>query len=155
MNGNYFLLPNRIFDEGLTPMEFVVYSFLTSKDDAKGKSFYSVPNIAKYCGMCENSCRKAIRGLTEKGYIDVSERYFAHSRQSNLYTVHKIWTISGSANADKQLKAILTRKEKEHESNQGKTKNALCGVCGGENKHMKEITKSNLCVVVSVVNTLL
>lgn len=25
--GNFFLLPNRIFDEGLTPMEFVVYSF--------------------------------------------------------------------------------------------------------------------------------
>ena len=89
-NGNFFLLTNKIFDEGLTPMEFVVYSFLTSRGDAKGKSFYSVPNIAKCCGMCENSCRKAIRGLTEKGYVDVSERYFANSRQSNLYTVHKI-----------------------------------------------------------------
>ena len=89
-NGNFFLLPNKIFDEGLTPMEFVVYSFLTSRGDAKGKSYYSVPNIAKYCGMCENSCRKAIRGLTEKGYVDVSERYFANSRQSNLYTLHKI-----------------------------------------------------------------
>lgn len=88
--GNFFLLPNKIFDEGLTPMEFVVYSFLTSRGDAKGMSYYSVPNIAKYCGMCENSCRKAIRGLSEKGYVDVSERYFAHSRQSNLYTVHKI-----------------------------------------------------------------
>ena len=88
--GNFFLLPNKIFDEGLTPMEFVVYSFLTSIGDAKGMSYYSVPNIAKYCGMCENSCRKAIKGLNEKGDIDVSERYFAHSRQSNLYTVHKI-----------------------------------------------------------------
>lgn len=69
--GNFFLLPNKIFDEGLTPMEFVVYSFLTSRGDAKGMSYYSVPNIAKYCSMCENSCRKAIRGLTEKGYVDV------------------------------------------------------------------------------------
>ena len=90
MNGNYFLLPNRIFDEGLTPMEFVVYSFLTSRGDAKGMSYYSVPNIAKYCGMCENSCRKAIRSLSEKGLINVSERYFDNARQSNLYTVHKI-----------------------------------------------------------------
>ncbi len=90
MNGNYFLLPNSIFDEGLTPMEFTVYGFLTSRGDAKGQSFYSVPNIAKACGMCENSCRKAIRNLSEKGLIDVSERYFDNARQSNLYTVLKL-----------------------------------------------------------------
>ena len=88
--GNFFLLPNRIFDEGLTPMEFMVYGFLTSRGDAKGQSFYSVPNIAKACGMCENSCRKAIKGLTEKGYVYVSQRYFFFFFQSNLYTVHKI-----------------------------------------------------------------
>ena len=88
--GNFFLLPNKIFEEGLTPMEFTVYGFLTSRGDAKGQSFYSVPNISKACGMCENSCRKAIRGLTEKGYVDVSQRYFESARQSNLYTVHKI-----------------------------------------------------------------
>ena len=89
-NGNFFLLPNKIFDEGLTPMEFVVYSFLTSRGDAKGMSYCSVSNIAKYCGMCENSCRKAIRGLSEKGLINVSERYFDNARQSNLYTVLKL-----------------------------------------------------------------
>ena len=88
--GNFFLLPNKIFDEILTPMEFVVYSFLTSRGDAKGMSYYSVPNIAKYCGMCENSCRKAIRSLSEKGLINVSERYFDNARQSNLYTVLKL-----------------------------------------------------------------
>lgn len=88
--GNFFLLPNKIFDESLTPMEFVVYSFLTSRGDAKGMSYYSVPNIAKYCGMCENSCRKAIRNLSEKGLIVVSERYFDNARQSNLYTVLKL-----------------------------------------------------------------
>lgn len=44
---------------------------------------------------------------------------------------------------------------KEHKSNQDKTKNALLGVCGGENRHMKEMTESNLCVVVSAQNTLL
>ena len=88
--GNFFLLPNKILEEGLTPMEFRVYGFLTSRGDAKGQSFYSVPNISKACGMCENSCRKAIRGLIEKGYVDVSQRYFETARQSNLYTVPKI-----------------------------------------------------------------
>lgn len=34
---NFFLLPNSIFDEGLTPMEFTVYGFLTSRGDAKGQ----------------------------------------------------------------------------------------------------------------------
>lgn len=110
--GNFFLLPNKIFDEGLTPMEFVVYSFLTSRGDAKGMSYYSIPNIAKYCGMCENSCRKAIRGLEEKGYVDVSQRYFENARQSNMYTVRKIWTTAGSANGDEQLKGFEVKKQK-------------------------------------------
>lgn len=88
--GNFFLLPNSIFDEDLTPMEFTVYGFLTSRGDAKGQSFYSVPNIAKACGMCENSSRKAIRSLSEKGLIDVSERYIDNARQSNLYTALKL-----------------------------------------------------------------
>ena len=110
--GNFFLLPNKIFDESLTPMEFVVYSFLTSRGDAKGQSFYSVPNISKACGMCENSCRKAIKGLTEKGYVDVSERYIDNTRQSNLYTVLKLWTTPGSANGDKQLKSPSDEKRK-------------------------------------------
>ncbi len=35
INGNYFTLPNKIFDEDLTPNEFVVYSFLTKAKDKK------------------------------------------------------------------------------------------------------------------------
>lgn len=56
-----------------------------------------------------------------------------------------------------RLESLLTiiQKEKEHKSNQDKTKNALLGVCGGENEQMKAITESNLCVVVSAQNTLL
>lgn len=47
MNGNYFLLPNRIFDEGLTPMEFTVYGFLTSRGDAKGQVFIPYRTLRK------------------------------------------------------------------------------------------------------------
>lgn len=102
MNRNYFLLPNKIFDEGLTPTEFVVLSFLVSRKDKRGQSYYSVPNIAKKCGMCENTCRKAIKNLADNGYVDVAERYFDNARQSNIYTVHKLWTGSGSRDTDKQ-----------------------------------------------------
>lgn len=90
INGNYFTLPNKIFDEGLTPNEFVVYSFLTKAKDKKNQSYWSVPNIAHYCGICENSCRKAIKSLTDKGYVDVTKRYLDNAQQSNIYTVRKI-----------------------------------------------------------------
>ena len=90
MNGQYFLLPNNIFDEGLTPNEFIVYSFLTKSKNKSGQSFWSVSRMAHYCGMCENSCRKAIKSLTEKGYVNVLERYIDNARQSNVYTVLKI-----------------------------------------------------------------
>lgn len=90
INGNYFLLPNTIFDEELTPMEFVVYSFFISRKDKRGQSYYSIPLIAEYCGICENSCRKVIKDLVNKGLVDVSERYMGNAQQSNIYTVHKI-----------------------------------------------------------------
>lgn len=90
INGNYFTLPNKIFDEGFTPNEFVVYSFLTKAKNKNGQSYWSVPNIAHYCGICENSCRKAIKSLTDKGYIDVTKRYLDNAQQSNIYTVRKI-----------------------------------------------------------------
>lgn len=38
MNGNYFLLPNKIFDEGLTPMEFMETKKQFNKTD--GVQFY-------------------------------------------------------------------------------------------------------------------
>lgn len=90
INGNYFTLPNKIFEEGLTPNEFVVYSFLTKSKDKKNQSYWSVPHMARYCGICENSCRKAIKSLTDKGYVDVTKRYLDNAQQSNIYTVCKI-----------------------------------------------------------------
>lgn len=90
MNGNYFTLPNKIFDEGLTPMEFVVYSFLIRAKDKRGQSYYSVPNIAKTCGIGETSCRKVLNNLQDKGYINISKRFLDNMLLSNLYTVNKI-----------------------------------------------------------------
>ena len=90
INGNFFTLPNKIFDEGLTPNEFVVYSFLTKAKDKKNQSYWSVPNMAHYCGICNTTCRKALSSLKEKGYIDISERYLDNVQQSNIYTVNKI-----------------------------------------------------------------
>ncbi|MDE5985057.1 MAG: helix-turn-helix domain-containing protein [Eubacterium sp.] len=83
-------MPNKIFDEGLTPNEFVVYSFLTKAKDKRNQSYWSVPHMAHYCGICDTTCRKALSSLKEKGYIEISERYQDNVQQSNIYTVNRI-----------------------------------------------------------------
>ena len=89
-NGHYFLLPNRIFDEQLSPNEFIVYSFLVRAKDSAGQSFWSVPMIAKSCSMCASTCRKVLHSLESSGYITISKRFNGGEQQSNLYTVNKI-----------------------------------------------------------------
>ena len=89
-NGQYFLLPNRIFDERLSPNEFIVYSFLVRAKDSAGQSFWSVPMIAKSCSMCASTCRKVLRSLESGGYITISKRFIGGEQKSNLYTVNKI-----------------------------------------------------------------
>ena len=90
INGNFFTLPNKIFDEGLTPNEFVVYSFLVKAKDKQNKSYWSVPNIARYCGICDATCRKTLYALQDKGYVNISKRFLNNAQQTNVYTVNKI-----------------------------------------------------------------
>ena len=89
-NGQFFLLPNRIFDEQLSPNEFIVYSFLVRAKDSAGQSFWSVPMIAKNCSMCASTCRKVLHSLESGGYITISKRFIGGEQKSNLYTVNKI-----------------------------------------------------------------
>ena len=89
-SGQFFLLPNRIFDERLSPNEFIVYSFLVRAKDSAGQSFWSVPMIAKSCSVCASACRKVLHSLESGGYITISKRFIGGEQKSNLYTVNKI-----------------------------------------------------------------
>ena len=89
-SGQFFLLPNRIFDERLSPNKFIVYSFLVRAKDSAGQSFWSVPMIAKRCSMCASTCRKVLHSLESGGYITISKRFIGGEQKSNLYTVNKI-----------------------------------------------------------------
>ena len=89
-NGQFFLLPNSIFDERLSTNEFIVYAFLIRAKDSAGQSFWSVPMIAKSCSMCASTCRKVLHSLENGGYITISKRFNGGEQQSNLYTVNKI-----------------------------------------------------------------
>lgn len=89
-SGQFFLLPNRIFDERLSPNEFIVYSFLVRAKDSAGQSFWSVPIIAKKLFDVCIYLQKSLRSLESGGYITISKRFIGGEQKSNLYTVNKI-----------------------------------------------------------------
>lgn len=89
-SGQFFLWPNRIFDERLSPNEFIVYSFLVRAKDSAGQSFWSVPIIAKKLFDVCIHLQKSLRSLESGGYITISKRFIGGEQKSNLYTVNKI-----------------------------------------------------------------
>ena len=67
---NFFALPNEIFLWGLTASELAVYSFLRRCEDRKTRQCWpSIKTIGKAVNMSENTVRKYIRQLEERGII--------------------------------------------------------------------------------------
>lgn len=89
-NGNFFILPNDIFNERMNPRDFIVYSYLKRCCDSKQQCFPSIKNIAKNCCISSVTTTKAIKNLSDNGYIDIAHRYDGNGQLSNLYTVLKI-----------------------------------------------------------------
>lgn len=99
MYGNYFTLPNQIFDEGLTASEFVVYSYLVRCSDKCHRCFPSRRTIVKQCNISVSTVDKALNGLIDKGLIDKTSRFdFSKEQQqlSSIYTLNKILTSAGN-----------------------------------------------------------
>ena len=68
--GHYFLLPNEIFTLGLSPGEVSVYAYLIFCEDRKTHQCWpSIKTIGKAVNMSENTVRKYIRQLEERGII--------------------------------------------------------------------------------------
>ena len=69
-HGNFFSLPNEIFLWGLNSGAFAVYSFLRRCEDRKTRQCWpSIKTIGKAVNMSENTVRKYIRQLEERGII--------------------------------------------------------------------------------------
>ena len=69
-HGNFFALPNEIFLLGLTAGELAVYSFLRRCEDRKTRQCWpSIKTIGQAVRMSENTVRKYIRQLEERGLI--------------------------------------------------------------------------------------
>ena len=71
----FFKLSNALFCYHLTPIQFVVYSFLVSSAGQKGKCWPSMKTIAASCGCSQNAAREAIAVLEQHEFIRRVERY--------------------------------------------------------------------------------
>lgn len=68
--GNFFSLPNAVFLLGLSAGELAVYSFLKRCENRKTHQCWpSIRTIGEAVGMSENTVRKYIRQLEERGLI--------------------------------------------------------------------------------------
>ena len=68
--GNFFSLPNEIFELGLNAGELSVYCFLRRCENHRTHQCWpSIKTIGKAVNMSENTVRKYIRQLEERGII--------------------------------------------------------------------------------------
>ena len=69
MSTNFFQMSNDIFRYELTPNQLTVDCYLVSCAGQKGKCWPSVKTISKNCNITENTVRKCISTLVERGFI--------------------------------------------------------------------------------------
>ena len=69
-NKHYYLVPNEVFNLGLSSHEIAVYNYLLRCEDRRIYQCHpSYRSIGKAVKMCENTVRKYVLSLEEKGLI--------------------------------------------------------------------------------------
>jgi len=69
-NKHYYLVPNEVFNLGLSSHEIAVYNYLLRCEDRRTYQCYpSYRTIGKAVALSENTVRKYVGGLEEKGLI--------------------------------------------------------------------------------------
>ena len=69
-NKHYYLVPNEVFNLGLSSHEIVVYNYLLRCEDRRTYQCHpSYRTIGKAVQLSENTVRKYVAGLEEKGLI--------------------------------------------------------------------------------------
>ncbi len=87
-NGNFFMLSNSIFKQGLKPREFIVYCCLVKHSDKNGVCFPSRRLIAEECCIDKKTVDAAIISLEKAGFVKKKKRRRQDgSNTSNAYTV--------------------------------------------------------------------
>ena len=69
-NKHYYLVPNEVFNLGLSSHEIAVYNYLLRCEDRRTYQCHpSYRTIGKAVQLSENTVRKYVAGLEEKGFI--------------------------------------------------------------------------------------
>ena len=117
--GNFFSLPNEVFLLGLSPGELAVYSFLQRCENRKTHQCWpSIKTIGEAVGMSENTVRKYIRQLEERGLITTqpTEVITKHSGRRNgnlLFTLRPIQEVIDQY-YDRQLEELELATERQN-----------------------------------------
>ena len=97
--GNFFSLPNEVFLLGLSAGELAVYSFLKRCENRKTHQCWpSIRTIGQAVHMSENTVRKYIRRLEERGLIiteptEVITRASGRRNGNLLFTLRTIGEV--------------------------------------------------------------
>ena len=91
--GNFFSLPNEIFQLGLNAGELSVYSFLRRCENHRTHQCWpSIKTIGEAVGMSENTVRKYIRQLEERSLI-VTEPTEVITKRSGRHNGNLLFTL--------------------------------------------------------------
>ena len=116
--GNFFFLPNEVFLLGLSAGELAVYSFLKRCENRKTHQCWpSIKTIGQAVRMSENTVRKYIRQLEERGLItteptEVLTKSSGRRNGNLLFTLRPIQEVIDQY-YDHQLKELELATERQ------------------------------------------
>lgn len=117
-HGNFFSLPNEIFLLGLNAGELAVYSYLRRCENHKTRQCWpSIKTIGQAVRMSENTVRKYIRQLEERGLI-ASEPTEVITKSSGRRNGNLLFTLSPIGEVidqhyDRQLEELKLSTERQ------------------------------------------
>lgn len=117
-HGNFFSLPNELFQLGLDYGELAVYSFLKRCENRKTRQCWpSIKTIGQAVRMSENTVRKYLRRLEERDLIttEPTEVITKHSGRRNGNLRFTLWPIGEVIDEynDRQLEELALAAERQ------------------------------------------
>ena len=120
--GSFFPISNALFKYRMKPVERCVYLYLVSVAGVSQKCYPSMQTIARHCGCCENTARKAVDFLEREGFISKTATYTTrrngkNQQMNNLYYILDLPPLEGRG-IPEESRIIMTAEELKAQSNE-------------------------------------
>lgn len=90
IKGDFDQVPNRKARVGMPANMQAVFMWICSHANAEGLCFPSMATLARETDLSESTVKSHVKGLVERGFLSVSDRYRGGRQTSNLYQIHVI-----------------------------------------------------------------